>query len=192
MKNGIAALMGAIVVFAWASFSWVVLPWHNWDLKTFQDKGTAVTQAIQEQATASGFYMLPELDVTQYDQEKQKEWSQAAKKGPFVYMSVQLYGTHWDMNLALLVQFITQLFVASLCVWFLLLCNPQLSFIKKAMFISFAVSSGNLLAQIGFWNWWNFPLLSTLVNIIDLAIAWFFAGLVMSIFVPTKATAKHA
>ncbi|MFI4937828.1 MAG: hypothetical protein ACHQJ6_04880 [Candidatus Berkiellales bacterium] len=175
-----APLAGAIVAFIWASISWMVLPWHNLDMKSFKDDGVAITQAIQHEATESGIYTIPNMTKDLHEnKEKSKEWAEKAQKGPFAYLAVDLKGTKWDMRMGLMVQFIILLIVAFVGSWIINKSSMQGVF-KNAIFLSFAVTAGAFLVHASNWNWWGFPVMTTVVNFVDPAIAWFLAGLVMA------------
>jgi hypothetical protein len=42
--------------------------------------------------------------------------------------------------------------------------------------------TGAILSHVPNWNWWGVPVILTLVNIVDIAVTWFFAGFVMDRF----------
>lgn len=180
MRKIIAALVGAVVVFIWTGVSWMVFPWHNWDVKAFKDEGKVVAEALQSQSNGYGLYMIPYCDpANSKDPEKQKAWEQKAKQGPFAYMSVKPDGIKWDMKMALGVQFLISLGVALMAAILLGYCKAT-SLIGRAWFVTFAVTAGAVLTQLSNWNWWAFPTTATLVNIADVVIAWYLAGLFMA------------
>ncbi|MCS5712208.1 hypothetical protein [Candidatus Berkiella aquae] len=180
MRKVIAALVGATVVFIWSGLSWMVFPWHNWDIKTFKEEGKVVAEALKTQSDGHGLYMIPYCDPkTAKDPEKEKEWIAKAQQGPFAYMVVKPEGVKWDMKLALAVQFLIGLGVAFIAAILLGYCKAT-SLIGRAWFVTFAVTAGAVLVQLSNWNWWAFPTTATLVNIADVVIAWYLAGLFMA------------
>lgn len=192
MKNCIlATFVGAIIVFIWTSVSWMVLPWHNWDMKSFKDDGKHITEALKKEASESGIYVIPNLKQEDHQDSKgQEAWMEKAHQGPFAYMSVRTQGTHWDMNVSLAVQFLMQLFVASLVVS-IISKMPTLTVLGKAFTISLIVTTGTLISNISCWNWWGFPVTTTLVNIADVAIGWFLAGIFIALIKRSKVTTNN-
>jgi hypothetical protein len=173
--------VGAVIVFIWSSISWTVLPWHNWDMKSFTDDGVAITQALQSQAPESGLYSIPNTNfkIHHATPEQEKAWHEKALQGPFAFISVNNKGLRWDMKTALGVQFLATFIVAFIVVGFLKQTRLLHTF-AKALFIMFALLSGSFLMGVAHWNWWAFPTTAMWVNLADVAISWFFAGLVMA------------
>lgn len=190
IRKIVGAVLGAAVVFAWTSFSYMGLDWHSWEMKAFKDDGKVVVEALKNEATETGFYTLPNFskdlvskdlqpDDIQKSEEKRKEWIGNAHKGPFVFMSVKNEGMQWDMTRALINQAVLILVVA-LIATFLLATTAIQNFLGRALLVCIGVTSGAILSDVSMWNWWGFPMLTTCVNIADIAIGWFLAGLVMS------------
>lgn len=186
MRQIIAGIVGAIIVFVWTGLSWMVFPWHNWDVKAFKDEGKVISETLKAQTSGDGIYMIPYCDPKDAkNEEKQKEWQQKAKQGPFAYMIVKPDGVKWEMKIALGIQFGICLLVAIMAA-FLLGLSRTTSLIGRAWFVTFVVTVGAVLTQLSNWNWWGVPTTATLVNIADVIIAWYFAGLVMARIVPTR------
>jgi len=181
-KSILAAIAGAIIVFAWCVISWVYLPWHHWDMKSFAQGGEVITEALNKETVEVGLYVLP--NVTQEvhtDKEAQQKWQEKAQAGPFVFMIVNPKGMMWDMNVALAAQFAI-VFIAALVIAILMTVTGVGGVIRCALFASFAVTTGAFLVHANHMIWWGFPLVMTLVNIADAWIAWFLSGFVMGLF----------
>lgn len=173
-----ATFVAAIIVFMWGTVSWMMLPWHNWEMKSFQHEGQMVTAAIKVEALESGIYMLPNYVFTQ-DKNQQAAWAEKAKQGPFAYLSVKVEGQKASMTCALLIQFLTQ-WVVSIFAIGLLKQTAISGVVKKALFVSLTVTLGAFLVHFSNWNWWAFPSLTTLVNIADVMIGWLLAGVAIA------------
>jgi hypothetical protein len=183
MRNVLAAVLGAAVVFAWTCASWMLMPWHKIDMQSFKDDGKAMVEVIKRDAPDSGIYILPNMSKDMYKSpEKQAEWTKNAKAGPYVFMSVKSSGLGWDMHMSLIGQYVIQLIVAFFAAW--LLSKSALSNVfKRAIFVSCAVTIGVILSEAANYNWWGFPLRSMGINIADALIGWFFAGIIMAMIV---------
>lgn len=180
MKNIIAGIAGAMIVFIWGGISWMILPWHNWGSKSFQEEGQAVTLAIKKEALESGIYILPNIKPDMHEnKEKEKAWMEKAHQGPFAFMSIKTEGTRGSMGQGLLIQFLIELMVAFIGVWLINKCTYPHHW-QKALFVSYAVAAGAFVMNFSDWNWWGFPLTVALVNTIDAAIAWFLGGFIMA------------
>lgn len=187
IRNLFAAIVGTIVVFAWSSASWMILPWHYWDMKSFKKEGHVITESVQVEAPESGIYTVPNFSADAHKTpDTQKAWSDKAQHGPFVFMAVKAKGLHWDMNVALAIQFATQ-FLVALCAAWLVAQSCLVSAFSRAFLVCVAVSLGSVLTNIANWNWWGFPFLTTLVNIADIAIGWYLGGFFIGIIVKKKA-----
>jgi hypothetical protein len=179
----LAALLGALTAYVWSIFSYMALPWHNLYFESFTNDAP-VTAAIIDQAPRDGIYMIPNLpgEDQQGNSEADVKWMQDAAKGPYAYMWIIKGGLSYSMGSSMVIQFITQLLVAFLAAW--LLSQTQIvSYFQRALFVSLLILAGSLLAFIPQWNWYGFPLASTIVNIIDNTLSYFFAGLVIARFI---------
>ncbi|MFI5391719.1 MAG: hypothetical protein ACHQYQ_10185 [Bacteriovoracales bacterium] len=177
MKIFKAILACSIISFLWSGFSHMVLPWHNINMKSFSVGGTLVTAAIKAEAQSAGFYVLPNMDMEMHkSKEAQEKWQADALKGPTAFLSVRPEGSSFSMGLNLLVQFINQLIVSILVVLLCLKTNVK-GILGYACFVSVIVTAGEITAVVPLWNWWGFPLSSTLISIVDTSINWFLAGL---------------
>lgn len=185
-KSILAAIAGAIIVFAWCVISWVYLPWHHWDMKSFSQGGEVITEALGKETTEIGVYVLPNVTPElQKDKEAHQKWQAKAQEGPFVFMVVNPEGTMWNMNMALAAQFAI-VFIAALVMAILMKASGIGGVIRCALFASFAVTTGAFLVHANHMIWWGFPLMMTLVNIADVWIAWFLSGFVMGLFIRKK------
>jgi hypothetical protein len=177
MKIFKAILACSIISFLWSGFSHMVLPWHNINMKSFSMGGTLVTAAVKAEAQSAGFYVLPNMDMEMHrSKEAQEKWRADALKGPTAFLSVHPEGSSVSMGLNLLVQFINQIIVSILVVLLCLKTNIK-GILGYACFVSVIVTAGVITAAVPLWNWWGFPLTSTLISIVDTSINWFLAGL---------------
>lgn len=179
MRNILASIVGAVIVMAWSTASWMFLPWHNMDMKGFKENGEVITEAIKREAPESGLYVLPNMSSDMHQStEKQVEWAKKAKEGPYVFMSVKAEGMPWDMHLSMVGQFIIVLIVAFGAAW-LVSKSAVSGVLRRATFIATVVTLGVVLTELCHWNWWGFPIRSAGINIADTLIGWFLAGMLM-------------
>lgn len=183
MRNILASIVGAIIVLAWSTASWMFLPWHKIDMKSFKENGQVMTEAIKREAPESGIYILPNMSSDMHQsKEKQTEWTQKAKEGPYVFMSVKSEGMPWDMHMAMIGHFLTLLVIAFGAAW-LMSKSVVSGVMRRATFVATVVTLGVILNELGHWNWWGFPIRAVGINIADTLIGWFLAGIFMSLIV---------
>lgn len=179
------AIAGALIAFIWSTFSYMVLPWHNLGYGWFKD-GEAVSRVLVEQMDQDGIYLVPNLPpMSEHDNaETQMQWQDDAKRGPFVYMWIMRGGLQFNMAGSMVIQFLIQLAVGLIAA-FLLAKSTFTTWLGRAAGVSVLVFSGSFLTLVPFWNWFGFPVLSTVVTLADYLIAWFLAGLAMAKVVPS-------
>lgn len=170
VKNITAGVLGGLILFFWGSFSWMVLPWHKATLHQFVDP-IAVSQAVHSNSLGSGMYILPaKMDQAPVVSEKPQ---------PMVFAAVHLEGMPASIGMAVLISLITQIVAALLIVW-LLLQTKNLSYWQRLTFVTLFGLTAGIVTDVPYWNWLHFDLHFTLVQMADLVIGWFLAGLVLA------------
>ncbi|OUR95823.1 hypothetical protein A9Q84_15090 [Halobacteriovorax marinus] len=189
MKKFLATvIVGAVVAQIWGMLSWMVLPWHNVDMKKFNN-AEAVSQAIKSEQVGSGIYMIPNWDPKVHEDENlMKEWDRKAAAGPFVFMSVRAQGITPGMGPMMGIGFLLNIIIAAILFWLVNQTKIE-SCKKRAFFISIAGGVGGLYPIISNWNWWYFPAVYTVSGAADLFITWLLAGFAM-VFMMNKLTEK--
>jgi len=181
----LAPLAGTLVIFIWSTISWMVLPWHNWDIKSFNEDGAQVERALKLEATHSGIYLIPNLKMdSQEGSEEAKSWQEKANQGPFAFISIRPDGAQTSMPVSILVQLLSQFIGALACTWILMKRSPGGSVYAKGAFVALALTVGTMLPTVQNWNWWGFPTTWMVVTITDTAIGWFLAGLAIAKALP--------
>ncbi|MFT7525543.1 MAG: hypothetical protein ACI9LY_000679 [Arenicella sp.] len=168
--NTTAAAFAAIVLFIWNSISWTVLPWQDLDVHQFTDQAE-VMQSLLDHAPASGIYYIPGDDAA-YTPSTPTAFVNVLKEGYQV-------GMEWMMIVGLLTNFLFALVAVSL-----LGRTSGLSFKQRVGFVTGIGLVIGLAGNLPHWNWFGFPILYTLVQIMDSVIMWFLAGLVLARLVP--------
>ena len=174
----LCVLAGALVAQVWGMISWMALPWHNVDMRTFKDDG-AVAAVMKEQLQGDGLYVLPNMSRDMHsDKAAMQAWDEKASAGPFAFMSVRASGITPGMGLPMAIGFLLNIVVAAMLFW--LVNNSSITCPKgRTVFIATAALTGGMLCHVANWCWWNFPPISTAVNVIDIGLTWAFAGFAM-------------
>jgi hypothetical protein len=178
----LGAVLGGITAFLWSFISWSVLPWHEKQLRSFQNEDEVIA-VISSHATQSGNYLLPtgpSQEGLTADQKKAAEEIRMQKmlKGPLVFAAVRKEG-FGSFPKVLLTQLLYQIFAALLLTW-MLLQTTGLSYARRVAFVAIAGLAASVIADLPNWNWWAFSGAYTAVNLIDYTLTWLLAGLVIA------------
>jgi hypothetical protein len=171
----IAAFLGALVASIWSMVSWMALPWHHTEFRSFKDPAP-VTKSIMAQSETSGIYMLPNAITKNKTPEKHEQWMKDAAKGPFSVIVLRREGMKISFPMQIGKMFLIHLLGALILT--LLLAQTQIrSVTKKAIFVTGGAFAGGVMVILANWSWWGFPGVVTIVDASDMAITWLLAGI---------------
>lgn len=161
------AILGGLVMFAWFSLSWMVLPWKDHGVMPFQD-AASVSAAVSAAAPAPGIYVAPHMGAPA-----------AADAAPqnFLFVSV---APPVDLQSAM-----PQSMLKGLALYVVLagLLSCLLAKSGGSCPVGLSFKAGLLAGLAGFmplWIWWRFPCSFVCIGILDYIIAFTLAGLVIS------------
>lgn len=184
LKGGIT---GGLIVFLWGALSWMVLPFHGRTISNFPDE-MAVQRALISNVLESGIYILPHPDEAMErstDREARRlglRKKEQMAKGPFAFVVMQMKGTG-PLTVQLARSLAIQMIGALLMTWLLLQAGP-ISYRRRVFFVVVAAMTAGVLGHLPQWNWWGFPDPYILLEMLDLLVGWFLAGLVLARIVP--------
>ena len=163
-KLFLGAVSGGLIVFMWSAVSWMALPWHKLTMEKFMNEA-AVSEFMVQNAPKQGVYLLP--------------WAmEKAQGGPLLLAAISPEGPRsmgQTMVFSLLVQILGAFFVT-----FLVLEGKIPKYRDRAgCAAAFAFAAG-VVCYLPNWIWWGVPLVYTVVNMLDLLIGWFLAGLAIA------------
>ncbi|HXN21004.1 MAG TPA: hypothetical protein VN875_21935 [Candidatus Binatus sp.] len=178
----LGAILGGLTAFLWSSISWELLGWHERPMLAFQNEDDVAT-VIQLHTTQSGIYLLPgapRIEGMTTDQKKTAQATLLAKmqKGPIMFTAIRRDG-FGSYPRGLIVQFLSLVAAAFLLTW-MLLQTSGLSYAGKVIFLGVAGLAASVIVDLPNWNWWGFSGSYTLINLVDSALTWIFAGLVIA------------
>ncbi len=160
----LAGIFGAVALFVWNAFSWMVLPWHAKNLQQFSNE-TLVSGVIKNNVKKSGVYLSgynnPSLDGS-----------------PLVFSVVSFYskeGMQSQLITYFLIELVTALIVASV-----IGSIKCANYFGRLIFIILFALAAAISCQLPYWNWWHFPLNYIMVSMLDMLIGWFLAGILMA------------
>lgn len=171
IKGGIIA---GIILFIWGVLSWMVLPWHMMTLHSFNDEKT-VSELVVSNTPESGIYVLPMRQAQSTEQAEQ------TAPQAFIFAAVNTQGMPASMTMPMLIGLISQI-IAAIIVGWMLSHTTGFSYAGRVVFaMAFAIAAG-IVTHGAYWNWFTFDTKYTLVEMADLLIGWFFAGLILAKF----------
>lgn len=149
------AVAGGLIVFAWSAFSWLVLPFHN---KTIAPLADPAAIAGAAEAGGSGVYV--------------------AAGSPFVFVAYKKEGPG-SRAAALAAGLLLQMTGAFFWTW-ILGKIPGLSLKNAALYGLFFGLCVGVLGDMPYAVCWHFPLSFSAMYVVDAAIAWTAATMVLS------------
>lgn len=172
-----SAIVGGIIAFVWAIFSWTAIGWPSQVFKSFADE-QSVANVIRNNAPESGVYLLPNPYAPGSEQQMAQR-NTLFKNGPVMFATVQANGLS-GMTRSLILAFIIQIVAAYLITW-ALMKTRGLSYFRKVLFI--VMLGGVLVSVLGVFPaylWKGFPLQYVVYVMVDTIIAWLLAGFAMA------------
>ncbi len=166
----IGGIFGAVILFVWNSFSWMVLPWHAENLHQFANE-SVVSKVIKDNVKKSGIYL------SEYN-------AFSLNDSPQVF-SVVSFHANKGMQTQLIIYFVIELICAFLVAFMVMLLNSQYYFVRLGFILLFALTAA-IFCQLPYWIWWHFPNNFIMVAFLDTLIAWFLAGALMAAILTPK------
>lgn len=174
-KAFLAAVIGTVVLFAWNSVSYMVLPFHRESFSEFSNP-EAVAAAIKAGADKPGVYMIPGHSTG-----TQEELMQAFNDGPYFFGSVRPGSNEsWSYPKAMLRTFTANLVAAILLAIILGAAAPRLNYLGRVFLVVLVGLFAGIVGPYQKQIWYEFTTGFTLLDMIDLAVGWGLAGLVMA------------
>ncbi len=169
-KLCLSAVLGGIIFFAWSSMSWMVLDWHRPTIHEFKDV-QSVSAILTSNTDKSGIYYLSPYGKTGKVVEGRESF-------PTAFVAINKDNIK-SMNTALVMYFVAAIVSALLISCLLCFANLS-SYPKRVIFIPLVALTAGVLCYAPEFIWWHFDPQFIQVNVADLLIGWFLAGLVMA------------
>jgi len=170
MKNIIAAIAAGLVIFLWGFVSWTILPWHNTNVESFNDKA-AVMHTLLSNGSEAGIYYIPE-EGDEFDSNTPIAFVNLLPKGHEVGIG--------GMMAKGLIGSVVMAYIAAL----ILSKTNGLSFGQRLAFVGMLGLLVGFSGTFTYYNWFGFPGGYSLVNLADWVITWLLAGAVLAKLVP--------
>ena len=161
-------IVGGVIVFLWMMVSWMILPLHKGAMNRFVDESEVVS-TVTRYAPKDGIYVIPNMDARQEETEKQT----------FIFMNIKRDVDLGNMAFPMACGVITQI-IAAMFATFLLLKTKAMKYWNRVWFVTVVGIFAILVGVLPAWNWWYFPWNWVVIEIFDVVIGWFLAGLVIA------------
>ena len=132
------AIAGGVLLFLWSGLTQSLTPWGIKSVKEFEDQ-SAVGEILERQPTKGLYYF------------KDKVTAFIAVKPESYYSITQFF----------IIEFITELFVATTLTAILLLTATQ-SITTQLLLIGLTTLTGIFSIDLQYWNWWGFSTIYSL------------------------------
>lgn len=167
-----AGILGGVIIFIWSAVSWMMLPYHMSSIHNFTNVN-AVVDVVKQNAPKNGVYLMPTMH------QNGAAPSQEEMTQPMVFAVVHLEGMRPSMNQAMAISLATQI-IAAFLVAYLLMKTSGLGYFGRVGFVVVFALAAGVVTDVPYWNWFGFDCYYTLVQLADLLVGWFLAGLVMA------------
>jgi hypothetical protein len=171
MRIIIAAIVGGIVVFVWASVAHMLLPFGEMGLSTLPDE-TRFMESVKA-VPSSGMYFFPGMSRA----EDQKAWEERIKSSPSGLLVVTKSGGGMTPQ-RLVSEFVSNVIAALIAA--ILLSFMVGSWFKRAFAVALFGVFGIVSILVSYWIWYGFPIEFICGEAATEIIGWFLAGLVMA------------
>jgi hypothetical protein len=181
-----AAIIGAVIVFAWGFLAWTVLPFHETTMHAVPDDDAIVT-ALEGYLPESGVYYYPpmpeEAEGLPEDQQKPiiDAWTARQEAGPVGMIFYRAEGVT-PMDPIVMARGFGIDFVAALLVAGMLAAGVR-GYVRRLGVVIVAGAFASLTSYMALWNWMHVDTHYAVMMSFDLVIGWALAGVVMAAMV---------
>ena len=172
----LAALIGAIIVFAWGAVSWMVLDYH-WNVVHPIPAETAISQALKAADLKTGVYIVPAPPHPSPTEEQMRDFEARHKAGPVYRLYYQAEGSEpmppRVFAKGLLINFVAA-YIAALMSQ--LAANAGAGLFRRWFTVVLVGIFGALVGPVYLANWDAWPDNYTTVMAIDTVVGWTLAG----------------
>ena len=195
----LAAILGAIAMFIWASIAHMVLPLGQTGFKEIPGEPAVLGSLQASLGTDSGLYIYPGLGLPpgatrEQKNEAMKLVDQKLATTPSGILIYHPPGREGFRARLLITEFITELIEVLIAV-FLLAQTRISSFGGRVGFVALVGLAAVITTNVSYWNWYGFPANYTGGYIFSLFVGYAVVGLVAAAIVKTgtgKAAAAAA
>src|SRR5665213_354216 len=179
MRILIAGLLGAIAMFVWTSIAHVATPLGTIGFSKISDEKPVLSVMDSSVGAKPGLYFFPWVDPSDPAmQHKTAVLEKTHGHGLLIYSPA---GQNADTNMApmLIKEFLKQ-FVQALIAAFLVSMMIGATFGMRVGAVTLISVSASIATNVSYWNWYNFPLDYTLVQMVIEIVSGLAAGIAIA------------
>jgi hypothetical protein len=178
MRKFLAAFLGSLIAFVWSAIAHMNPVTGPMGLSMLGAKEDAVVASLKSNVTEPGLYFFPGMDMSKkMSTDEEAAWTAKYKNGHGLLLFHPTGGEPMEPK-QLVVEFVSTLGCA--CLAACILASLVGSVGGRAMKIGMIGFFGWLAISISQMNWYGFPFPFIALDLIDQAIGWFLAGLLMA------------
>ncbi len=201
LKTLLAGLAGGVALFFWGFVAHMVLPLGEAGFKTLPYQDTLLP-AVSAQVKEAGMYIFPwpesppgtPMPVNNDSRKKAEDLYKTSPHGLLLFHppgGAMLSGGQLATEFA--TNFVSSLLAANLVCWTL---GSLTSFSKRALFVATLGLSAGVAVNVPYWNWYGFPALFTLAQIVEHGVGFGLMGAVIAAIIkpvagPPKDSSKE-
>ena len=185
----LGGLLGAIVLYGWGTFSWMVLPWHNATFHELSDD-TAMTAVLQATTDRdAGVYALPSMPADWSDAAQMEAYKQKHAAGPLAFIVLHPGGPVMPPS-TFVIGFAFNLVTALIAAILLWTARHALrAYWQRILFVMMLGVFVAAFVHVPYWNWMHVPDDFTIVMIAEAIVSCLLAGLVIGAIVKERSAA---
>jgi hypothetical protein len=187
MRYLMAGVLGAIVMFIWASLAHTVLPLGQAGIQEMPNEAAVLTAMRASMGDNHGFYFFPGMGVpanASRDQQHaaMEKYGEKLAANPSGFVIYHPPGMKALTPGQLTTEFLTELVQALLVVW--LLAQTRLtSFGGRVAFVTVAGVMAAITTNIPYWNWYGFPVNYTMAYMSIQVVGYLLVGIVAALII---------
>ncbi len=168
----IAAILGALIYFAWGMASWMAFHLHDDTMKSLENEEEMVA-ALKNQDMEPGWYTIPGMDGTM------EEVMEKHRQGPVVSIIYSEGGEPMDL-MVMVNGFLLNLAAAFIAAILLSSATCCQNYFARVGFVLGLGLFSSIVSHLAYWNWMAFPLHHSLIMCLDLVVGWTLVGMFMA------------
>ncbi len=183
----LAVVLGAIVLQVWGTVSYMALGWHMTPIKPVENEAE-VAAVLKKNAPEHSMFLMPHPDklpegAEPHGPESMDNWN----RGPIFFGVIRPGEFEFRMGAAIGKTFATNLASAFIIAILLAAAANGLNYLGRVGFTMLAGLFAGIFSHVPYHIWWEFPVSFVVPNVIDAAVHWLLAGLVMAALIKPSA-----
>ncbi len=180
-KTLLAGVLGGVMIFIWGFVSHMLLPIGEAGIKAMPNE-EAVLAVMQENIKDPAVYLFPGSGHSEnMTKEQQQEFYKKWEQGPTGFLVYHPEGLPALSPMQLITELITNIIAALIAAFLLSQALGTLTSLgSRVLFVALVGVVPFFSVDASYWNWYGFPTNFTLASLLDQAVGFALAGVVMA------------